>query len=291
MFRPAALAAAVSALGVAAADPPRYPNAKLLVEPAERGLRAGAFHVLDVRGKAAYEKGHVPGSAPVEVAAWSKAVSDGTADAAFWKRELAALGVTPARPVVVIGDDPRDYCRVWWMLKLAGVPDARVLNGGYRWYAGTDPVATGPANVTPAAPHDWKPAPARLATKADVLAELRSPTGGIADARSRGEFTGADPLKNKRAGCVPGAVHLEWSELLVPASGRFLPPDRMAKLIADRGIDLSKPQVTYCQGGGRAAVLAFGLELMGAKGVRNYYGSWGEWGNADDTPVQGPKGK
>ena len=62
-----------------------------------------------------------------------------------------------------------------------------------------------------------------------------------------------------------------------------------AEFVADRKIDLNQPAVTYCQGGGRAAVLAFGLELMGAKSVKNYYKSWGEWGNATDTPVEVPK--
>lgn len=283
--------AAVAVYALVAADPPAYPNARFLVEPTDPGLTRGAYLVLDVRGKAAYARGHVPESVPAEVAAWSKAVTEGKADAAFWKRELAAVGVTPARPVVVVGEDARDSCRAWWMLKLAGVPDARLLNGSWKGYAAGQSVATTPTKLSPAAPHDWVPEPTRLATKADVLAELQKPAGGIADARSRGEFTGVDKLKNKRAGCVPGAAHLEWSELLDSTTGRFLPPDRLGKLMADRGIDLAKPQVTYCQGGGRAAVLAFGLELMGAKGVRNYYASWGEWGNADDTPVQARPGR
>ena len=55
--------------------------------------------------------------------------------------------------------------------------------------------------------------------------------------------------------------------------------------------DVSKPAVTHCQSGGRASVLAFTLELMGARDVRNYYKSWAEWGNADDTPVVRPPAK
>jgi thiosulfate/3-mercaptopyruvate sulfurtransferase len=82
---------------------------------------------------------------------------------------------------------------------------------------------------------------------------------------------------------------LEWVDLLDPKTDKFLPPAELMKLVKDRKIDLDKPQITYCQGGGRAAVMAFGLELAGAKRVRNYYSSWGEWGNAEDTPVQGKK--
>ena len=93
----------------------------------------------------------------------------------------------------------------------------------------------------------------------------------------------------KKPGHIPGSVHVEWVEFFDPATGKFLSPEGLKKLAADRKLDLGKPAVTYCQGGGRAAVAALGLELMGAKAVRNYYASWGEWGNADDTPVALPK--
>ncbi|MDB5311780.1 MAG: rhdA 1 [Gemmataceae bacterium] len=277
---------AIAVYLLTADPPPAYPNPALLVEVGD--LKPEAVRLLDVRGKAKYEAGHIPGAVLVDFAPWSKAVTAGKADAAFWKAEIAAVGVAPGRPVVVYGDDPRDVCRAWWMLKFAGVPDARVLNGGWKTYTAAklpeqkDPV------VGKAEPHDWALVPGRFADKQHVLDQLNKQTTGIVDARSPDEFTGRAKLSNKRAGCVPGAAHLEWSELLDPATGKFLAPDQLAKLIKDRNIDLAKPQVTYCQSGGRAAVLAFGLELMGAKNVRNYYASWGEWGNSTDTPVATP---
>jgi 3-mercaptopyruvate sulfurtransferase SseA len=96
---------------------------------------------------------------------------------------------------------------------------------------------------------------------------------------------------NYEAGHVPGAVHLEWSDLIDPKTGKFLPPEELKNLAADRKIDPGKPAITYCQSGGRAAVAAFGLELLGARNVRNYYRSWSEWGNAEDTPVATPPKK
>ena len=118
----------------------------------------------------------------------------------------------------------------------------------------------------------------------EMLAQIKA--GGIVDARTPGEHFGEAMLKNKKAGCVPGAVHLEWVEFLDPKTDKFLPPADLIKLVKDRKVDLDKPNITYCQGGGRAAVAAFGLELAGAKNVRNYYASWGEWGNDPDTPVE-----
>ncbi len=70
---------------------------------------------------------------------------------------------------------------------------------------------------------------------------------------------------------------------------RFKGADQLRGLFDEAGIDLDRPTASHCNGGGRAAVMAFGLELMGAKEVRNYYRGWGEWGNADDAPVMVPK--
>ena len=81
------------------------------------------------------------------------------------------------------------------------------------------------------------------------------------------------------------ARQLEWIDLLDRETHRFKPAAELRKLFGQAGVALDRPTTTYCQSGGRASVLAFGLELMGARDVSNYYASWREWGNADDTPV------
>jgi thiosulfate/3-mercaptopyruvate sulfurtransferase len=107
----------------------------------------------------------------------------------------------------------------------------------------------------------------------------------IVDARSKAEFCGVDVLSNKRAGAIPGAKQLEWSDLIDKETQRFKSAAELSRLLASAGIDLIHPTVTHCQSGGRASVMAFGLELMGAKDVSNYYRSWSEWGNSADTPI------
>jgi thiosulfate/3-mercaptopyruvate sulfurtransferase len=274
------------AVHLAAAEPPAaYPAPNLLVDATDPKLKE--YHLLDVRSGPKYNAGHVPGAVRVELALWSKAVLADRGDAAYWKAELAEVGVSTKAPTVVYADDVRDAARAWWMLKYAGVPDARVLNGGWKAYTAAKLPTETAEVVSKAEPHDWKPDPARLADKKFVLERVKAGAACV-DARSRDEFTG-DKAGAKRGGHIPGAVHLEWVELLDPKTDKFLPPADLVKLVKDRKIDLAKPQITYCQGGGRAAVTAFGLELAGAKGVRNYYPSWGEWGNADDTPVEGKK--
>lgn len=272
------------AVHLAAAEPPvDYAKPNLLVAVTDPKLKE--YHLLDVRAKEKYAAGTVAGAVSVDPAPWSKAVLAEKADAAFWKTELAKVGVSPAKPTVILADDVRDAARVWWMLKFAGVPDVRILNGGWKaWTAAKLPVEKSEAAAT-AAPHDWKPDPARLASKQHVLEQIKSGGAKCVDARAKEEFSG-DKALAKKAGHIPGATHLEWLDLLDPKTDQFLPPPALIKLVKSRDIDLDKPQITYCQGGGRAAVVAFGLELAGAKNVRNYYPSWGEWGNADDTPVE-----
>jgi thiosulfate/3-mercaptopyruvate sulfurtransferase len=127
--------------------------------------------------------------------------------------------------------------------------------------------------------------PKRLATKAQLLGSHKSASLQIVDARSLAEFCGIEKQTNKRAGAIPGAKHLEWSSLLDKKTQRFKTAEQLRALFQEAGIALNRPTATHCQSGGRAAVMAFAMELMGAAEVSNYYASWGEWGNADDTPV------
>lgn len=229
--------AAVYLLPLGPAAGPGYPNPKLLVEPEELATSADEFRVLDVRGKANYDDGHVPGAVPATTGPWSKAVTEGKADAAFWKRELAAVGVAPDRPVVVVSDDVRNGARGWWLLSLAGVPDVRLLNGGWDAYTAAKlPVSKEPATAT-APPHDWKPAPERQATKDDVagVASKKWP-GRIIDARSEKEYA---------AGRIPGAVRLEWSELLDPKTQKFKSAAELGKLLKERNIDPAEESCSY----------------------------------------------
>ncbi len=225
----------LSPLGPAA--PPGYPNPRLLVEPGELAKDPGKFRILDVRAKPDYEAGHVPGAVLAPTGPWSRAVTEGKADAAFWRTELAAVGVTPEKPVVVVSDDVRNAARAWWLLSLAGVPDVRLLNGGWEAYTAAKlPVSREPTTAT-AAPHDWKPDFRRQASKEDVkgLADRKRP-GVVIDARSAKEY---------EAGHVPGAVRLEWSELIDPATKKFKPADELAKLLRERNIDPAAESCSY----------------------------------------------
>ena len=201
-----------------------YPAPNLLVEVDDPKLKE--FHLLDVRPKAKYGAGHVPGAVHADAAPWSKAILANNADAAFWKLELAKLGVTPKQPTVVYADDARDAARAWWMLKYAGVPDVRILNGGWKAWTAAKLEETKLVSAGVAPGHDWKPGTARLADKKHVLEQLKGGSVCI-DARTPEEFSGEKALA-KKGGHIPGATHLEWVELLDPKTDKFLPPARQA---------------------------------------------------------------
>ena len=291
MIRFAALALLFAASAVGAED--AYPKPQLLVEPAAlvKPDTAKTFVILDARDKTKYDAGHVPAARWVDAAAWSKAFGDG-ADVDGWAKRIGALGLAADTPVVVYDDVmAKDAARVWWILKYWGASNVRLLNGGWvGWQAGKHPTETDAPAVTPAT-FKATAAANRLATKAEVLKSLDGAKWQIVDARSEKEFCGTDALTNKKAGAIPGAKHLEWTDLIDKDTHRFKPAGELKTVFADAGVKLDQPTATHCQTGGRAAVMAYGMELMGATDVRNYYRSWGEWGNAADTPVVKPEPK
>ena len=264
-----------------------YPNQKLLLEPAELAKPevAKTFVILDARPKAQFEAGHIPGSLWVDHAAWAKAFGDGD-DAKGWSARIGQLGLTAKSKVVVVDDNQtKDSARIWWILRYWGAEDVRLLNGGWKGWTAAKLEVTKETTAVAGAKFDAVSQADRLATKASLLKAIDGGKLQIVDARSEKEFCGTEKLTNKKAGSIPGAKQLEWTDLLEPATQRFKPSDELKKLFSDAGIALDKPTATHCQSGGRASVMAFGMELMGAKDVSNYYRSWSEWGNAEDTPV------
>lgn len=265
-----------------------YPAPQLLVEVGELAKLAKnpQLVVLDARTEESYRAGHLPGAVWVDHEAWSKAFEDG-GNAEAWSKRIGGLGVDNESTVVVYDDlMNKNAARIWWILRYYGHDDARLLNGGWAaWSDAKGQVSQQAVEVEPAR-FMVKEQPQRLSSTADVLAALKQGDLQILDARSFGEHCGTDKLKNARGGAIPGAKHLEWSDLLDAQSHRFKTPAELRTLFQEAGVDLKQPTATHCQSGGRAAVMAFGLELMGAKQVRNYYRGWSAWGNSEETPVE-----
>jgi thiosulfate/3-mercaptopyruvate sulfurtransferase len=277
---------------LAIASPTDYPRPDLLIEPAALARpEAGArLVVLDARDRKSFERERIPGARWVDAAAWAKAFDNGK-DARGWSGRIGGLGIGRGSKVVVYDDGLfKDAGRVWWILRYWGVDDVRLLNGNWTgWKKAGLPAETDKPGAPKSAEFLAPGQPRRLATKDQLLAALGTAGLQLVDARSEAEYCGLDKGKNKRAGAVPQAKHLEWTDLIDKPTQRFKTPDQLRKLFAAAGIELDKPTATYCQSGGRASVMAFGMELMGAGEVSNYYASWAEWSSAEDTPIATPK--
>ena len=184
------------------------------------------------------------------------------------------------------GKAPPRAARAFWFLEYFGHPSVRLLDGGFgAWTRGGFPVTrdAGPAPVT-----EWTGSrePAAIATWRDVQAAIGQPGSVILDARSDGEYCGTT-VRAARGGAIPGAVHVEWTRNLGP-DGAFKPASELKQMYEDAGVTSDREVITYCQGGYRAAHAYLALRLLGFPKVRNYVGSWKEWGDRVDLPIEVP---
>jgi thiosulfate/3-mercaptopyruvate sulfurtransferase len=289
---------AILMLTIGSTDQPkidRYPRADLLLEPSElvKPDVAKKFRILDARPKSDYQASHIPNAVWIDHDAWSKAFAQ-SQDAKKWQPLIGRLGINTDTGVVIYDDQSTNRAaRIWWILRYWGIRDVKLLNGCWKgWAAAHSPTAQDVPKIE-ATEVTLTPHRERLATKEQLMKSLQKREGRpvqIIDARSESEYCGeADTAK--RNGAIPGAIHKEWTEVIDKKTQRFKSPQELAELFEEAGIKLNQPSVTYCQSGGRAAVMAFALELMGVESVRNYYRSWSEWGNAEETPIEKPRAK
>lgn len=244
--------------------------------------------LIDLRPAEQFATGHIARAVHLDL--WGLSLidtSEAPLRAFMWMiAHLFALrGVTPEHPVVVYEQDSgMRAARAFWFLEYLGHPDAHILDGGIRaWTAAGQQVTT---EVTTPVPSEWHgtPDPSRLANWREVLDRLGQPDTAILDTRSDAEYY-AEAVRAKRGGAIPGAVHVEWKENLTP-DGRFKSADELRAMYAAAGITPDREVVTYCQGGYRAAHAYVALKLAGFPRVRNYTGSWKEWGDREDLPLE-----
>jgi thiosulfate/3-mercaptopyruvate sulfurtransferase len=162
-----------------------------------------------------------------------------------------------------------------------------VLDGGFNAWTHTGLPVTQQAQKPTAT--DWTGSRREgiLASWSDVNDRLGSADAVILDTRSDAEYCGTT-VRAARGGAVPGAVHLEWTNNLGP-DGTFKSAGELRRMYQRAGITHNREVVTYCQGGYRAAHSYLALRLAGYPRVRNYIGSWKEWGDRVDLPIEQPK--
>lgn len=244
--------------------------------------------VIDLRPTESFADGHIPGAVHLDLFGLSLIDTNAAPLRAFlWMigHLLTSRGVDASRTVVVYDDQSGiRAARAFWFLEFFGHPDARMLDGGVGAWERAGYFTTTETMVPEKG--GWKVGwdDTRLATWRDVKERLGLPEVAILDTRSDGEYYG-DTVRARRGGAVPGAVHIEWVNNL-DSNGAFKEAAELRSMYEEAGIVPEKEVVSYCQGGYRAAHSYVALRLIGYPRVRNYIGSWQEWGNREDLAIE-----
>ena len=241
-----------------------------------------------------YDQGHLPGAVSWN---WTTQLSDGLtrdiAGRADFSRLLQQSGIGPDTTIVVYGDN-QNWFAAWayWQLRLYGHDKAKLLDGGWKlWTARGLPTTTDIPSY-PATRYELpEPDFSLRAFRDDILPRLREAGLSLVDVRSPAEFRGevlAPPGLSEtaqRAGHIPGAVSVPWAQT-VGEDGTFKSAAELRDLYAANGVSNDQDIITYCRIGERASHSWFVLhELLGYDRVRNYDGSWTEWGSMIGVPI------
>jgi thiosulfate/3-mercaptopyruvate sulfurtransferase len=243
-----------------------------------------------------YDEGHIPGAVKLH---WRDDLQDPVRrdilDKAAFERLLGERGIGNDATVVLYGDKNNWFAAyAYWCLKLYGHADVRILDGGrQKWIDESRGLTAEVPSPEPAQYAAAGPDESIRIRRDDVLARLGAEGRALVDVRSPQEYSGelmAPPGYEQegalRTGHIPTAQSIPWAEA-VRDDGTFKPLDELRALYGDKGVTPDKDVVAYCRIGERSAHTWFVLrELLGYPSVRNYDGSWTEWGNLIDVPIE-----
>jgi thiosulfate/3-mercaptopyruvate sulfurtransferase len=244
----------------------------------------------------AYDQGHVPGAVGWN---WQTQLQDPVrrdlADQGSFEKLAGSAGLTPDTTVILYGDN-NNWFAAWafWQLKYYGHNDVRLMNGGRKkWLEEKRQLSTDAPRIQAATYKAKAPDTSIRAKREEVFSVLEGRSRAqLVDVRSVDEFTGkviAPPGMTEtaqRGGHIPGAANIPWGQA-VAEDGTFKPADALRQLYGGKGVTSDQEVIAYCRIGERSSHTWFALKyLLGYKNVRNYDGSWTEWGNLVGAPIE-----
>jgi thiosulfate/3-mercaptopyruvate sulfurtransferase len=243
-----------------------------------------------------YNQGHIDGAIAWN---WQTELQDALrrdlAEPKAFEELLGKAGISPDTTIVLYGDN-NNWFAAWafWQLKYYGHEKVLIMNGGRKkWLEEKRPLTTEKPVISATTYKTKSPNTAIRAKRDDVFAAVeRKSSAQLVDVRSVDEFTGkiiAPPGMTEtaqRAGHIPGAANIPWAQA-VNEDGTFKSADALKQLYGSKGITGDQPVIAYCRIGERSSHTWFVLKyLLGLKDVRNYDGSWTEWGNLIGAPIE-----
>jgi thiosulfate/3-mercaptopyruvate sulfurtransferase len=243
----------------------------------------------------AYDQGHVPGAAGWN---WTTELCDTIVRDIVPADKLEALlgrtGIDNNTKIVLYGDNNNWFaCWAFWQLKIYGHEDVRIMDGGRKkWLGETRDLSTDKPSFPSTTYKTKAPDLSLRAFLPEVQQAMKSKSASLVDVRSPQEFTGEIlsppglPETCQRGGHIPGAKSIPWGKNCND-DGTFKNFEDLKSLYAAQGVTDEQPVIAYCRIGERSSLTWFALKyLLGFENVKNYDGSWTEWGNLVGAPVE-----
>ena len=263
---------------------------------ADHGSDAGVRLVEVDVDTSAYDQGHIAGAVGWN---WQSQLQQSLRRDLLSKSEMEQLlgtaGIDNNTTVVLYGDNNNWFaCWAFWQMKYYGHKDVKIMNGGRaKWEAENRTLTTDAANVSAKSYQAANPDESIRAYREQVLASVSAGNVALVDVRSPDEFSGAllappnlPQEGSQRGGHIPGAASIPWGQA-VQEDGSFKSADDLKTLYGGKGIDGGRDTVAYCRIGERSSHTWFVLtQLLGYGNVRNYDGSWTEWGSIVGAPIE-----
>ena len=277
----------------------KHPEVLVTTEWAAEHLNDPKVRFVEVDvDTSAYDQGHIAGAVGWN---WQTQLQDNVRrdliERAALEKLLSESGISNDTTIILYGDNNNWFAAyAFWQLKLNSHNDVRLLNGGRKkWAEEKRELTTAPAKVTPASYKVAGTDESIRAKRDTVFAVMdKKSKGQLVDVRSVDEFTGkilAPPGLSEtaqRAGHIPGAANIPWAQA-AREDGTFKSYDELKQLYGGKGIDGRDEVIAYCRIGERSSHTWFVLKyLLGFENVRNYDGSWTEWGNLIGAPIANP---
>lgn len=269
------------------------PGFSRIIEPGTlfEHLKAPDLLIIDVPANTqSYQDGHVPGAVLLDyrrLLSGQALVANDVPDEDALSALFSELGLTPHTHVIVYDDEGGGWAgRLAWTLTLLGHDQWSYLNGGiHAWRADGLPQSQQPHSPTPSLYQARIQHPELMIRREELIERLEDPELAIWDARSPEEYDGLKG-NNQRLGHIPGAVNLEWTDTMDKARHlRLRDLSELVTELAALGIDADGDIATHCQSHHRSGLTWMIGYILGYN-IRAYPGSWQEWGNRDDTPIE-----